>query len=50
MKSLHKIKTIKYYTNDMFYFQSVTDMFHAILSEIERSDGHIQAKNGCVVS
>lgn len=33
-----------------FCFQSVTDMFHAMLSEIERSDGHIQEKNGCIIS
>lgn len=30
--------------------ESVTDLFHAMLLEIERSDGNIQEKNGCVVS
>ncbi|KOB78522.1 Uncharacterized protein OBRU01_02199 [Operophtera brumata] len=29
---------------------SVTDMFHAILSEIERSDGHVPDKSSCVIS
>ncbi|KAJ2939627.1 hypothetical protein O0L34_g14345 [Tuta absoluta] len=30
--------------------ESVTDMFHSILTEIEKSDGHIQDKSGCVIS
>lgn len=31
-------------------FQSVADIFHTLLIEIEKADGNVQEKSNCIVS